>query len=258
MRMCSLLAVVAAFAAIDGSAVPAMAYSSGTPRVQNGTDEVDAVDAMTSVPGGSVSACHAAAMIIATEVGDKSFFIAAVLAMRKSQTAVFLGAMAALAPMDALGSVVGASLPALLPIELTHWAAVALFVYFGVMLLSQAHKLFLEGAGFGPSEELQEVEAALDGKGVEESRHVAFRAFALIFLAEWGDRSQIATVLLAASKDPGGVLAGAVLGHCLCTGLAVIGGRLLAARISEAGIAASGGALFLAFALHAVVTGPGA
>ena len=33
-------------------------------------------------------------------------------------------------------------------------------------------------------------------------------------------------------QDPVGVFTGAVIGHALCTGLAVIGGRMIAQRIS--------------------------
>lgn len=45
-----------------------------------------------------------------------------------------------------------------------------------------------------------------------------------------------------------GVTVGAILGHSLCTGLAVMGGSLLARRISQRTVAIAGGTLFLAFA----------
>lgn len=54
----------------------------------------------------------------------------------------------------------------------------------------------------------------------------------MTFLAEWGDRSQLATVVLAAREDIWGTCVGGVVGHAICTGLAVIGGRIIAARIS--------------------------
>ena len=72
--------------------------------------------------------------------------------------------------------------------------------------------------------------------------------------AEWGDRSQIATVSLAAVYNPVGVTVGAVVGHMLCTGTAVVGGQLLAMRISQRTVAIAGGLLFLAFALNSVIT----
>ena len=49
---------------------------------------------------------------------------------------------------------------------------------------------------------------------------------------------------------------GAFVGHAGCTALAVIGGRLLASRISERLVALSGGILFLLCAIHSVVVGP--
>jgi putative Ca2+/H+ antiporter (TMEM165/GDT1 family) len=85
---------------------------------------------------------------------------------------------------------------------------------------------------------------------------VVTQAFSLTFLAEWGDRSQIATIALAAAKDPLGVMLGGIVGHALCTSIAVVGGRMLAARISERTVALVGGILFIAFALHSFCVGP--
>jgi putative Ca2+/H+ antiporter (TMEM165/GDT1 family) len=83
---------------------------------------------------------------------------------------------------------------------------------------------------------------------------VFLQALTLTFLAEWGDRSQLATIILAAREvcrrgvfllklwidlikfiflqDIFGVMLGGVLGHSLCTGLAVLGGRMIAQKIS--------------------------
>ena len=85
---------------------------------------------------------------------------------------------------------------------------------------------------------------------------IFIKAFTMTFVAEWGDRSQIATIALASSKDPYGVTLGGTIGHGLCTGLAVVGGKLLAAKISERTVALSGGVLFLIFAVHEMWVGP--
>lgn len=61
---------------------------------------------------------------------------------------------------------------------------------------------------------------------------VWLQAASLTFLAEWGDRSQLATVVLATREDAVGVVVGGSVGHALCTGLAVIGGRMVAQKIS--------------------------
>jgi putative Ca2+/H+ antiporter (TMEM165/GDT1 family) len=218
-------------------------------------------------------------VILITEIGDKTFFIAAVLAMRNARLAVYLGAMTALAAMHILSSLMGFALPALLPRTYTHLASIGLFIYFGIKLLKESYEMKTEG----PSDELHEVEEELimkksgDDNSVNADIHVEegnnsssssnsksqsntsievfTQALTLTFLAEWGDRSQIATIALAASKNIVGVILGGLLGHAFCTGVAVIGGRLLAAKISEKAVATIGGILFLVFAFHSFITG---
>jgi len=220
-------------------------------------------------------------VILVTEIGDKTFFIAAVLAMRHGRLVVYAGAMAALAVMHVMSVMMGYALPALLPRKYTHIASICLFLYFGYRLLKDAYEM----EGGKPSDELQEVEEELinkkEGGGDEDNEghdlegheaaadasksrgprpvenfKVFTQAFTLTFLAEWGDRSQIATIALAASKDPFGVILGGLAGHAFCTGLAVLGGKMLAASISEKTVAIVGGLLFFAFALHSMVVGP--
>lgn len=74
------------------------------------------------------------------------------------------------------------------------------------------------------------------------------QTFSLTFLAEWGDRSQITTIAMATSQNPYGITIGAVIGHAICTGIAVIGGRFLATKISVKMVTLSEAILFLIFA----------
>lgn len=85
--------------------------------------------------------------------------------------------------------------------------------------------------------------------------HIVLQAFTLTFLAEWGDRSQIATIALAAAQNPYGVTLGACLGHAICTGGAVLGGKMLATSITERQINLSGGILFFIFAFYSMYIG---
>jgi putative Ca2+/H+ antiporter (TMEM165/GDT1 family) len=203
--------------------------------------------------------------------------------------AVFAAAISALALMTVLSAMMGQTLPALLDPTLTHYAATALFFFFGVKLLKDAAGM---EAGGDLKEELEEVEEELQAKEMEElngsgggllpsgatspAARSRFRAtgarvmatgskllrrffskvfltcFSMTFLAEWGDRSQIATIALAAQQDWLGVTAGGIVGHSICTGVAVLGGKLLATRISERTILIMGGILFLIFGVHSV------
>lgn len=61
---------------------------------------------------------------------------------------------------------------------------------------------------------------------------IFIQAFTLTFVAEWGDRSQLTTIILSAREDYFGIIVGGIVGHSICTGLAVIGGRMIAQKIS--------------------------
>lgn len=118
----------------------------------------------------------------------------------------------------------------------------------------------------GPSE-LEEVEAELSSpkKGPKESGSffkrllstILVEAFTMTFLAEWGDRSQITTISLAAVNNAVGVTVGGCLGHFACTGAAVLGGRQLASVIDERTVNLIGGLLFIIFGALSWYEGPG-
>ena len=213
------------------------------------------------------------AMILATEVGDKTFFIAAVLSMKHDRLSVFTGAMAALMLMTVLSTAMGLVLPKFLDRHYTHILSGILFLYFGVKLVYDSRKM----EGGKHSEELEEVEEELfqashkkkgdsalpttapnsnnnnnKNSGPLAVHSVILTALTLTFVAEWGDRSQIATIALASSKNPIGVTVGGILGHSICTASACIGGRLLAANISEKSVSQWGGVVFLLFGLHSL------
>lgn len=74
-------------------------------------------------------------VIIVSELGDKTFFIAAIMAMRHSRGIIFAGAICALGLMTVLSCLMGHALPSMLPKAYTHYAAALLFLVFGVRLL---------------------------------------------------------------------------------------------------------------------------
>jgi putative Ca2+/H+ antiporter (TMEM165/GDT1 family) len=175
--------------------------------------------------------------------------------MRENPLFVYAGAVGALAVMTVLSAGAGWLVPTLFSERVAHWCFVALFAVFGVRLLQTASAMKTDGVN---EEELAEVEQELgspaeaDTAGVPErltAGGVFLKAFVTTFLAEWGDRSQIATIALAAEKSVFGVTLGGILGHAVCTAIACAGGKVLARRISERVVTYVGGALFLFFAV---------
>ncbi|CAK9228071.1 unnamed protein product [Sphagnum jensenii] len=194
-------------------------------------------------------------MILVSEIGDETFIIAALMAMRHPRSIVLSGALSALVIMTVLSTGLGRIVPNLISRKHTNNAATVLYTFFGLRLLYIAWRADPNST---PQKELEEVEEKLEGtqkKTLVRRLFARFctpiflESFILTFLAEWGDRSQIATIALAAHKNPWGVTLGATMGHTVCTSLAVVGGRLLALKISQRTVATVGGCLFMAFAM---------
>jgi len=244
--------------------------------------------------------------IIVSELGDKTFFIAAIMSMRYSRIAVLLGALLALLAMTIISTAFGWIVPVLLPPHVTHIAITVLFFFFGVKLLydsftsqpgehdeqaeveqelNQVHSKMMKNKGQARKEaEIEyisedqksndevgltisgDIESSADGSSQSQSEKttkkssnysdviskklVFWQALTLTFLGEWGDRSQITTIALAAEGSPFAVCVGSFLGHVICTSLAVVGGKFLAKKISEKTVNISGGLLFLIFGIH--------
>ncbi|KAL4574663.1 hypothetical protein LXL04_021499 [Taraxacum kok-saghyz] len=196
-------------------------------------------------------------MILVSEIGDETFIIAALMAMRHPKSIVLSGALSALFVMTILSTGLGRIVPNLISRKHTNSAATGMFLYafFGLRLLYIAWR---SSSKASQKKEMEEVEEKLEsGQGKTTVRRffsrfctpIFLEAFILTFLAEWGDRSQIATIALATHKNAVGVAVGATIGHTICTSIAVIGGSMLASKISQRTVATVGGLLFLGFSL---------
>ncbi|GFQ86114.1 transmembrane protein 165 [Trichonephila clavata] len=140
-----------------------------------------------------------------SEIGDKTFFIALVLALAHSPAVVYGGALSALALMTVLSASLGLVFSYLSALWV-HYLSALLFLLFGLKMLREGYMMSSDAG----KEEMEEVQKTVETKmgwksdvelgGVKKAslRWVFMEAFTMTFLSEWGDRSQIATVILAA------------------------------------------------------------
>ncbi|KMZ66409.1 GDT1-like protein 4 [Zostera marina] len=197
-------------------------------------------------------------MILVSEMGDETFIIAALMAMRHPKAIVLSGALTALIIMTVLSTGLGRVVPNLISRKHTNSAATVLYLFFGLRLLYIAWRSDSKTSAASQKKEIDEVEEKLESQQGKSSYRRFFsrfctpiflESFILTFLAEWGDRSQIATIALATHKNAVGVAIGATIGHTICTSIAVVGGSMLASKISQGKVATIGGLLFLGFSL---------
>ncbi len=153
-------------------------------------------------------------VIFLAEIPDKTAMATLILATGKHPFAVFLGVAAAFLIQSIVAVACGSVITLLRP-ELVRVAAGALFVLFAVLMWRRK-----------PEAE----EAGGEGGGVAGAAFwpTAGKSFLVIFIAEWGDLTQLATATLAAkSAQPLTIFAAATLALWATTAVAVIVGQRL-------------------------------
>jgi putative Ca2+/H+ antiporter (TMEM165/GDT1 family) len=180
-------------------------------------------------------------LILPVELPDKTLFATLVLATRFPPLPVFVGVGTAFGVQVAIAVTAG-SLLSLLPGALVSAVVAVLFLTGAVLLWREARK----GA--------EGEEAAAQARENTSFVRAAAISFGVLFAAEWGDLSQLATAGLAARyAEPLSVFVGAWAALLVISGLAAFLGRKLADRLPVALLHRVAAGLFLVFAVVAVV-----
>lgn len=182
------------------------------------------------------------AVMFLAELPDKSMFASLVLATRYQPVWVWVGAATAFTVQMAIAVTAG-QLLALLPHPIVNGVAAALFV---------AGAVYLGVVSFRPADR-DGADSARQGQGRLSHWRVIGTAFAVIFVAEWGDVTQLATANLAARYDPLPVLAGATLGLWAATAIAVTIGAKSLSVIPMAWVTRIAGLILLTLGIYSAI-----
>lgn len=220
-------------------------------------------------------------MILISEIGDKTFLLAALMAMKHPRMIVFTASASALILMTFLSGLLGEILPSLLSPKVSQLSAAVLFLAFSISLLREGLSM---DKNQGVEDEMNEIKEEVAAKEInqvantlEEGRSIQpheieseeneekslldkikslvksiissvwIQTFVMTIVGEWGDRSQISTIAMAAGSDYSMVVVGGSIGHILCSLIAVIGGQLIASKISMRTVVLSGSVTFALF-----------
>lgn len=185
------------------------------------------------------------AVIFPAELPDKSLIASLVLATRFRPVPVWLGVAGAFAVHVGLATAAGGAF-GLLPHTVVQVVVAALFAVGAAVLL-----LGSEAA----EEERGEREAAwADPRAARSAAATAATAFAVVFVGEWGDLTQIATANLAARyRDPVSVAVGATLALWTVAALGIAVGNTLLRVVPLALVRRITGLILAALAVLTIV-----
>lgn len=170
-------------------------------------------------------------VVTAAEIGDKTQLLALCLAARyRAPTPIVLGILAATIVNHALAGLLGASVASFLSPDLLRWVLIVSFLAMGFWMLVP--------------DKIEEEESTGSGRfGVFGTTCILF------FLAEMGDKTQIATVALAAHyQEALFVVIGTTLGMLIADVPAVFVGDKLSKRLSMSLMRKIAAAVFFGFA----------
>ncbi len=169
------------------------------------------------------------------EMGDKTQLSILLLSSRTREYAQLLaGVMLAFLLADGFAILVGSWVTNVIPVHLVKLISGGVFVLFGLLILK------------GDKD---------DGEVSNLSPKNAFiSGFTMIFLSEWGDKTQIASALFATEYNPWMVFLGVMAALLILSIMAVYLGRFLAGKIDRRVITKVAGVVFLLIGLSFIIS----
>jgi putative Ca2+/H+ antiporter (TMEM165/GDT1 family) len=173
-------------------------------------------------------------LLFLAEMGDKTQLMAMTLAHRYRAVPVIVGTFSAFLVLNLLAVLVGEGVSRILPREIVLAAAGVLFLFFAYRSWSAAD----EGE---------------DGIPATDHRQAWIISFSLIFVAELGDKTQLAMVALVAQSGAlWAVFVGGTLALWSVSLLGILVGRTLLRRIPKHWVHRAAALLFFVFGLIAI------
>lgn len=184
--------------------------------------------------------------IFLVELPDKTFIATLVMSTRFRPLLVWIGVGLAFL-VQTLVAVVAGGLLAKLPTTPVQLVAIAMFLIGGVILLKGA-------AGADAEEAETEEEFAEKSNRQVRGWQIVSMCFGIIFLAEWGDLSQLLTASMVLKYgEPVSVFLGAWAALLAVSALGAALGRTLLTRMKLSTIRRIGGAVCLVLALVGIL-----
>jgi putative Ca2+/H+ antiporter (TMEM165/GDT1 family) len=169
------------------------------------------------------------------EMGDKTQLSILLLSSRtREYFRLLLGVMLAFLLADGFAILVGSWVTNVIPVHLVKLASGLVFILFGILILK------------GDQDEVAESNLS--------AKRAFVSGFTMIFLSEWGDKTQIASALFATEYNPQMVFIGVMIALLLLSIMAIFLGKYLSSRIDRKVITRIGGVVFLLIGLSFLIS----
>lgn len=164
--------------------------------------------------------------IAVAEFGDKTQLSVLLLSTRTGRHLPLLaGVMSAFLIVDGFAILLGAWITEIIPASILKIASGAIFLLFGITTL-------------------RDLDGEVESRTFDDSPFLS--GFLVIFLAEWGDKTQIASAIFATQYNPWMVLGGTMLALFVLSLSAIYLGRFILGYVNRRTITLAAGLIFMA------------
>lgn len=167
------------------------------------------------------------------ELGDKTQLSILLLSSKSAKHSHLLcGVLLAFLAVDGAAVLAGSWIITLIPVSYLKWVSAAVFIAFGILTLSGGDR---------------------DVEPNRRFKNSFISGFTFVFMAEWGDKTQVASALFAAKYNPLMVLVGTMTALAAVSTCAVCLGKLVLSRVERGIMTRVAGVAFLLVGLSFLI-----
>lgn len=200
-------------------------------------------------------------IIFLSEIADRTFILVLIYSLKMHWVPLILTSLLAMYFMNLLAIVAGYTVILLVPRSLIDWIGFFCFLLFGIFCVYEGLNMESKSVTEEYEEEIQRTESNYllvsdenkDQNNKESTWKLCLELFGFLCLSEFGDKSELSTVTIAAVYNIYGVLIGTMLAYFCAIAIAAFLGHWAGKFLTEKMMNIIGGILFIGFAVQILI-----
>ena len=198
-------------------------------------------------------------VIFLSEIADRTFILVLIYSLKMHWLPLVLTSLFAMYFMNLIAIVAGYTVILLVPRNLLDWIGFACFLGFGLFWAYEGMKMESKSVKEEYDEEMQETEnnySLVNEEGNKNQKSVWWlcaELFGFLCVSEFGDKSEISTVTIAAVYNFYAVLIGTMIAYFFAIVIAAFLGHYIGQYLTEKMMSIIGGLLFVGFAVQILI-----
>jgi len=201
-------------------------------------------------------------VIFLSEIADRTFILVLIYSLKMHWIPLILTSLFSMYFMNILAIVAGMTVILLIPRSLIDWIGFFCFLFFGIFWVYEGMGMESKSVKEEYEEEMNENAANYNSLVNDEERNnnndkstwkLCLELFAFLCISEFGDKSEISTVTIAAVYNIYGVLLGTMIAYFFAIVIATFLGHVVGQYLTEKMMSITGGILFIGFAIQILI-----